>query len=191
MAFSTVDGTVLRKSGGTLTPVVGGFVEPLERQSAAVSRSPEEFKCVLRRADQGGRLHRLGRPAARVPFEGSELPVLTLSLTDQLVAPDPKGTPMTVVPWQTCRGQSASSVNPCTRGGTFTDIDNANAVREKFALKTGDHVSSARERYRGRRVRRVRRHRCRGLSSTTRRRSIAVDTNTCEVVWQIESPAPT
>ncbi|MBN3455489.1 hypothetical protein JNN96_15840 [Mycobacterium sp. DSM 3803] len=187
VAFSTVDGTVLRKSGGTLTPVVGGFVE-LERQSAAVSRSPEEFAFFDARGTRVGRYtDQTGGPSL---FEGSELPVLTLSLTDQLVVLDPKGTPMTVVPADSPWSVRIVGESVYTRG-TFTDIDNANAVWEKFALKTGDHVSS-----------------CTGApledgafvgSDGTvavgrlddKAPIIAVDTNTCEVVWQIESPAPT
>lgn len=97
---------------------------------------------------------------------------------------------MTVVPADSPWSVRIVGESVYTRG-TFTDIDNANAVWEKFALKTGDHVSS-----------------CTGApledgafvgSDGTlavgrlddKAPIIAVDTNTCEVVWQIESPAPT
>ncbi|WP_133062627.1 hypothetical protein [Mycolicibacterium peregrinum] len=194
-AFSAVDGKLLRKSGGTLLPVIGGFVEQ-ERERKASRRILASFAFFDDKGKRVGRYDKQdGYPDLLNPgYRGStELPVLSLSFIEQALVLDNRGTPMTIVH---VGSESTPEALRFVGDSLYLTESSANqkpTVSEKFNLRSGNRVSS-----------------CTGIpvadgfvgsdgtvvlgrQKTTavnddEAPTIAVDSNTCTVLWQLTEP---
>ncbi|MGW4099332.1 hypothetical protein [Mycobacterium sp. NPDC004974] len=195
--FSAVDGKVLRKSGGKLLPVVGGFAEQ-ERQNKAARRSPTTFAFFDDSGNRVGRYdNQTGSPELLSSgLHGAELPVLSLSLSDQMLVLDSRGTPMTAVHVD----QEVTPNSIGFLGGSMYLTDNnwstgdRSTTWQKFDLRSGNRVSS-----------------CTGLPveedgyvgsdgtvvvapqagvDKDDAPTVAVDLDTCAVLWKIPEPGP-
>lgn len=197
-AFSAVDGKLLRKSSGKLLPVVGGFVER-DRENPTARYISASFAFFNEEGQRIGRYHNQdGYPDLLNPgnYRGStELPVLSLSFSKQVLVLDNRGTPMTVVHVDS---QSSPEALRFVGGSVYLTESSGTAgknaaVSERFDLRTGNRVSS-----------------CTGLpvedgfigsdgtvvlghpkpaSDETEVPTVAVDSTTCTVLWQIAEPA--
>ena len=180
VVFSAVDGAVRKESGGTLTVTVGGFAEQESSDSS-------EFRVYDAAGAETGEYTDDHRGATLL--EGSQLPVLSLAGTDQLLVLDPHGTPMAVLPSHSAWFVRFVGETGFTRAA-FADLDDAKAVWESYSLHSGDKTSS-----------------CTGIpvgddafvgsdGAVVLGRSgkgaplAAVDATTCEVLWKVESPSP-
>ncbi|ORA32556.1 hypothetical protein BST20_24430 [Mycobacterium branderi] len=186
--FSVADGTVVAEAiDGWVKLFMGGYV--VNRKE-----DPELFEFYDQRGAKAGQYRTPGHAIATASDVG-ELPVLTFNLNrrdeTQLVF-DHRGAPMAVVQTR-LTGHAARFLGPYLYARTTGDPDSPDAVWDKFDLKTGSRVSS-----------------CHGLplDDTTFVGSdgtivigrfyhsagsdplIAVDTNTCDVVWQIPHSPP-
>lgn len=196
-AFSAVDGKLLRKSGGKLLPVVGGFVEQ-ERENKSSRRSSKSFAFFDANGNRIGRYdNQAGAPGLFSPsLTSTELPVLSLLLSDQALVLDNRGTPMTVV-----RVNSDSTLDSIRfLGGSMYltendwSTDSMTTVVQKFDLRSGNRVSS-----------------CTGLPieedgfvgsdgtvvvapqtdvDKDEAPTVGVDLDTCAVLWKIAEPGP-
>jgi hypothetical protein len=196
VAFSAVDGTVL-KTSGELVPVVGGFVDR-ERKSGSRYRSTT-FTFFDDSGNQVGRYdNQAGSPDLFRPgLTSTELPVLSLVSSDQLLVLDNRGTPMTVVglgsegiPYTI--GFSGGSM--FTMRSDWSAADLSTVIVEKFDLRGGNRVSS-----------------CTGLPMEEDKfigsdgtvvvapqadvgedeaPTVGFDLDTCSVLWTIPEPGP-
>lgn len=196
-AFSAADGTVLRKSGGKLLPMVGGFVEQ-ERENKASRRSSASFVVFDESGKRVGRYDdQTGGPGLFNPhLSSTELPVLSLSLSDQILVLDNRGTPMTVIHDESDGPQA--SIRFLGAGMYLTEnhwnSGDKSTTWRKFDLRNGSRVSS-----------------CTGLPMEEDRfvgsdgtvvvapqagfdegeaPTIGVDLDTCAVLWKIPEPGP-
>ncbi len=197
VAFSAVDGTVLKKFGGRLQPVVGGFVVQERKRhgrggSTTFTFYDDSGNQVGRYVDQAG-----GPDLYSPSLTSTELPVLSLLLSDQILVLDRDGTPMTVV-------GIGSELTPHAIGffgpsmyikGSDWDADDLSTeIIEKFDLRSGKQVSS-----------------CTGLPieedgfvgsdgtvvvapqadvDEDEAPTLGVDLDTCAVLWTIAEPGP-
>lgn len=145
VAFSAVDGTVLKKSGSKLVPAVGGFVEEERKSGGRYSSTTFAFF-----DDSGNRVGRYDNQAGGPDLFGpgltsTQLPVLSLSLSDQMLVLDNRGTPMTVVGIGSDRIPNAITFfgdSMFIAGSDWSAADLSTVVVDRFDLRSGKRVSS-------------------------------------------------
>ncbi len=180
--FSVVDGAVLARGvDGRVEPVIGGFMVD-ERRGG---RGPQVFGFFDEHGAQVGE-YRPPRGASAVPTGEGELPVLAINLDDAQLVLDNHGTPMSVV--KTENAVETRFIGEHLFVNHDLGVHGRDVVWKKFALTTGDQVSE-----------------CSavplgwmdfiGSDGTVvigrfEREGplMAVDTNTCETLWQIADP---
>ncbi len=196
VAFSAVDGTVL-KTSGELVPVVGGFVDRERKRSGRHSSTTFTFF-----DDSGNQVgsyaNQAGAPDLFRPgLTSTELPVLSLVTSDQMLVLDNRGTPMTVVDIGSERVPNAIRFFGGSMHITASDwgaADLSTVIVDKFDLRSGNRVSS-----------------CTGLPmeedefigsdgtvvvapqadvDEDEAPTVGFDLDTCSVLWKIPEPGP-
>lgn len=176
------DGKILRRTGGRFELVVGGFVEQERRPSTGGRGIVDKFVFF---DDNGERVGRFSsKDTGPQLVGGTPLPVFSLLLTDQLLIFDSRGTQMAVL----------DTVSPSeTRFAgerLFVSTLFGDQAWEVFDLRTGERIATC------------------GSAPLDRNSYIgsdgtvvigrlsedspvqAVDTDTCAVLWEIDTKAP-
>lgn len=176
------DGKILRKSGGRLELVVGGFVEQERRPPTTGRGVVDKFAFFDDGGDRVGRFSSKDKGPSLIG--GTALPMFSLLLTDQLLILDGHGTEMAVLntdsPRETRFAGERLYVSTLSGDGSW----------DTFDLKTGERIATCQsvpldpDAYIGSDGTVVVGRLSEDLPIQ------AVDTETCSVLWEIDSTGP-
>lgn len=176
------DGKVLRKSGGRLELVVGGFVEQERHLPTGGRGRVDRFVFFDVNGERVGRYS--SERAGPQLIGGTPLPVFSLSQTDQLLVFDSRGTPMAVLDTDSPREVRFAGEH------LYVSALFGDQSWQTFDLGTGHRVATCASAP-------LNRAAYIGSDGTVVIGRIeddapvqAVDTATCSVLWEIDSKAP-